>query len=128
MKKTGNTIGSKIQFYRKKKRLSQNELANLIGYSSNKTISKLENDLFYPTYKTLKLIASALDVSLDDLTVDYIFKYNEDFNDVTDSHYEIFEKIDYSGYEKLALFHEAIKSFEEYKKKASEEMRSAGNV
>lgn len=60
-------LGEKIKRIRKEKKLTQQQLANIVGYNSKSTISEIEkgtNDI--PTEK-LHLIAKALNVNISDL-------------------------------------------------------------
>lgn len=56
----------KVMYYRKKKGLSQKELAQMIGMT-DQTISNIERGINYGTIETLIKIAKALDVSIKDL-------------------------------------------------------------
>jgi transcriptional regulator with XRE-family HTH domain len=59
-------IGSKIKYYRTKKRITQKELGNLIG-KSEITIRKYESGDIQVPNNVLQAIASALDVSVINL-------------------------------------------------------------
>jgi len=62
-----STIGKNIKRLRKEKGISQDKLSKLADLSLN-TIVKLELDQSpNPTFETLKKVAQALDVSIDDL-------------------------------------------------------------
>jgi len=62
-----STIGKNIKRLRKEKAISQDKLSKLADLSLN-TIVKLELDQSpNPTFETLKKIAKALNISLDDL-------------------------------------------------------------
>ena len=62
-----STIGKNIKRLRRKKEISQDKLSKLADLSLN-TIVKLELDQSpNPTFETLKKIAKALNISLDDL-------------------------------------------------------------
>ena len=66
-KKELSIAGRKIRKYRKEKGISQDKLAKLADVSFH-TIVKLENgDTSNPMADTLKKIAEALEVSVDDL-------------------------------------------------------------
>ena len=62
-------IGKNIKYYRNRKGISQEELANLV-YVSSIHISYVETGTKVPSLELLILIANALDVSADDLLVD----------------------------------------------------------
>lgn len=59
-------IGKQIKKYRTKEKLSQDDLAGKI-FVSRQTISNWENDKNYPDLKSLLLLSSLFDVSLDTL-------------------------------------------------------------
>lgn len=62
-------FGQRVKLARKKKRLTQTELATAIG-KKEATIRKYENGTIEPPWKIIEQIASVLDVSPFDLTVD----------------------------------------------------------
>ena len=61
-----NELGNKILELRKRKNLTQEDLAILLNIS-DKSISKWENGLSKPTIENLKKLSSVFDISLDDL-------------------------------------------------------------
>ena len=61
-----HTFGERLKKYRQEKRLTQQELADLLGVS-NKTISRWESDGGYPDVAMLVPLARALGVTADDL-------------------------------------------------------------
>lgn len=63
-------LGQKIQFLRKKRRLTQDQFAELIGIDP-KNVSKIENGNNYPSPETLTAIARALEVDIYEL---FVFK------------------------------------------------------
>ena len=63
-------LGQKIQKKRKKRRLTQEKFAELIGIDP-KNVSKIENGNNYPSSETLTSIAKALDVEIYEL---FVFK------------------------------------------------------
>ena len=63
------SIGKRIKHYRTEKRLSQEELADLVA-TTHKHISNIETAVKAPSLDMLILIANALDVSADDLLTD----------------------------------------------------------
>ena len=60
------TIGSKIENLRKKKKISQERLAELLGIS-RQTLSNYENDITSPDLNQAKKICEIFDSSLDEL-------------------------------------------------------------
>lgn len=63
-------LGQKIQTLRKKRRLTQEKFAELIGIDP-KNVSKIENGNNYPSSETLTSIAKALGVEIYEL---FVFK------------------------------------------------------
>ncbi|MES2284690.1 MAG: helix-turn-helix transcriptional regulator [Bacteroidota bacterium] len=62
-----NKLGERIVQLRKIKKLSQNDLANTIGWDKP-NLRKIEHGRGNPTVKTLLLIAEGLDISFQELT------------------------------------------------------------
>ena len=60
------TIGANIRYYRKKRRYTQEKLAELADINE-KSISAYENDTRIPPIFTLMEIAQALDVTMEQL-------------------------------------------------------------
>lgn len=56
----GKTFGQRLRFLRKKRGLSQGDLAAKIGYKGSNAISKIENDGLAPTTDVLSKIAVTL--------------------------------------------------------------------
>lgn len=63
-------IGSRIQFYRAEKRMTQEELSEIVG-TSQKYISRIEMGYHSTKLETIAAIASALQVSIDLLVYGY---------------------------------------------------------
>lgn len=61
-------LGAKIQKLRKSKKLTQEQLAELVGIDP-KNISRIENGNNYPTAENLTSIAKALNVEIYELFV-----------------------------------------------------------
>lgn len=59
-------VGNNITKFRKEKKLTQEELANLINVSP-KTISSYENNRNLPNIETLILLSEVLEVSIDEI-------------------------------------------------------------
>lgn len=67
MSKEKSTIAKNVKYYRKKLDVSQDKLSKLSNVAYN-TIIKIESGATYnPRVETLKQIADALGVSIDDL-------------------------------------------------------------
>ncbi len=65
-------FGQKIKEFRKKRKLTQEQLADLIG-TDDKHISALERGIYFPKYENIEKLAAALNVELHELFyfVDY---------------------------------------------------------
>lgn len=61
-----NTIGENLAFYRRKKGLTQKQIAESVGLSIT-FISQIENGLSKPSDENLKKIAQTLDISVNEL-------------------------------------------------------------
>lgn len=68
MSKQQNPLGQNIKSLREKHGLSQDRLAKLADVANNTIIKIEQGENPNPTLETLKKIAKALDVSIDDLT------------------------------------------------------------
>jgi transcriptional regulator with XRE-family HTH domain len=60
------TVGERIKYYRERKGLSQEQLAELIGVTQE-NVSYMENDKVGITVEKLKRICDALDVTIADI-------------------------------------------------------------
>jgi transcriptional regulator with XRE-family HTH domain len=67
MSKLTEKIGEKINFYRKKKKVTQEELAKLSGLKCKQSISNYERGNYAMTINNLNNVAKALKVKLEDL-------------------------------------------------------------
>lgn len=63
-----NSIGNKIREVRKSIGLTQEQLAEKAGID-NKHLSKIENGLHLPTYKTLEKIYEAFEININDIKI-----------------------------------------------------------
>ncbi len=70
-------VGKRIQYYRKIKEITQEQLAEIIGIDTI-SVSKIETGKNYPTAENLEKIASALNVELYELFVNDNIKTNEE--------------------------------------------------
>ena len=61
-----NEIGKRIRLYRKMKHITQEELAKKVGVAAP-TITRYETGDRQPSIRQIRKIASALDVSIDEL-------------------------------------------------------------
>ena len=66
MKENGLTLKNNLTAVRKEKKLSQAELAKLVGVSRN-TISSIETGQFNPTAKLALVLCIALDKKFEEL-------------------------------------------------------------
>lgn len=63
-------LGKNIRYLRKQKNMSQDKLAELLGYKSFTTIQKWESGVAEPPFKTLVKIADLFRVDVDTLVSD----------------------------------------------------------
>lgn len=63
-------LGKNIRYLRKQKDMSQDKLAELLGYKSFTTIQKWESGVAEPPFKTLVKIADLFQVDVDTLAND----------------------------------------------------------
>ncbi len=61
------TLGNNIRLIRKSKGLSQNQLANLMGYKDHSTLAKVETGVNDITVETLYKYAEVLEVDVSKL-------------------------------------------------------------
>lgn len=61
------TVGEKIRQRREELKISQYELAQLVGYKSRSSINKIEMDLYHVPQDKMKLLAAALHTTPSDL-------------------------------------------------------------
>lgn len=83
-------LGLKIKELRKRKGLTQEELAELIQMEQN-SISVMESERNFPTLGTLEKIAKVLDVNLSDF---FDYDYIEDIDVIKASTEDIISKMD----------------------------------
>lgn len=83
-------LGLKIKELRKRKGLTQEELAELIQMEQN-SISVMESGRNFPTLGTLEKIAKVLDVNLSDF---FDYDYIEDIDVIKASTEDIIRKMD----------------------------------
>lgn len=61
------SLGNRLRQYRKEKNLSQDDLANLLGYKSFTTIQKWERDQAVPPIHVLERLSRLFEISISDL-------------------------------------------------------------
>ncbi len=59
------TFGNRLQQARKKKKITQDELAQLVGKNNKRAVSMWENDNAKPEMDTIITVAKVLEVSID---------------------------------------------------------------
>ena len=69
MELDSKSIGARRRYFRKKKKLSQEALAEMVSVN-NDHISRIESGRVRPSLQLLVAIANALEVSIDDILVD----------------------------------------------------------
>ena len=68
-------FGDKIKLYRENKKMTQNEVADILGVSSA-TISKYESGALEPNIESLKRLAELFEISIDELLNDEEKKFD----------------------------------------------------
>lgn len=98
------TIGSKIKELRRNRRLSQEELADIINVNF-RTIQRIETGRNVPSLETLSKLAQAFEINIRDF---FNFEYLKDRKEIIGSVNEILNKMDD---EKLRTFYRAVYCF-----------------
>lgn len=70
-------FSSNLRYLRRKNGLSQDELANKLGYKSFTTIQKWESGVSEPSVSTLKVIADIFSVSMDQMINDDLSVFSQ---------------------------------------------------
>ena len=73
-------FSNNLRYLRKKHNMTQDELANRLGYKSFTTIQKWESGVSEPSVSTVKEIAQIFGVTMDQIT-------NEDLSETFDDYY-----------------------------------------
>ena len=81
-------IGQKIKFFRKKRSLSQEQLAEMVNMET-KSLSRIESGHNYPMYENLILISNALEVEPWQL---YYMENSKDISSMKDDIINALEK------------------------------------
>ena len=76
-------LGDKIKLYRENKKMTQNEIAEILEVSPA-TISKYESGLLEPNIESLKRLAELFEVSIDELLKDEEEKFDISKNNILD--------------------------------------------
>lgn len=97
-------FGRKIKEYRKKKNLTQAQLAELVNVD-DKHISCIESGKNFPSADLIERLATSLDVEPKDL---FEFYYLQDVEDLKSDIYIMLEKL---NKEELTLAHKYIRTF-----------------
>ena len=85
--KLKESLGKNIKYYRKKKGLTQEQLAELVNIH-DKNLSKIENGNNYPSAETLSTIVKALDIDFYEL---FLFNNEIDYEQMKS---EIIQSLD----------------------------------
>ena len=99
-----NLFGRKIKEYRKKKNLTQAQLAELVNVD-DKHISCIESGKNFPSPDLIERLATSLDVEPKDL---FEFYYLQDTEDLKS---DIITMLDKLNKDELALAHKYIRTF-----------------
>lgn len=97
-------FGRKIKEYRKKKNLTQAQLAELVNVD-DKHISCIESGKNFPSADLIERLATSLDVEPKDL---FEFYYLQDVEDLKSDIYIMLEKL---NKDELTLAHKYIRTF-----------------
>ena len=62
-------LGDKIKLYRENKKMTQNEIANILDVSPA-TVSKYESGSLEPNIESIKRLAELFEISIDELLSD----------------------------------------------------------
>ena len=62
-------LGDKIKKYRENKKMTQNDIANILGVSAG-TVSKYESGDLEPSIESLKRLSELFEISMDELLAD----------------------------------------------------------
>ncbi len=98
MEDVRHLVGERVQILRKRKQLSQEELASRIAIDT-KSLSRLERGQHYPSLETLERIRVALDVELKDF---FDFDSKPSAEELRDFLMRTASKADYSILVKMA--------------------------
>lgn len=99
-----NLFGRKIKEYRKKKNLTQAQLAELVNVD-DKHISCIESGKNFPSPDLIERLAKSLDVEPKDL---FEFYYLQDTKDLKS---DIIKMLDKLNNDELALAHKYVRTF-----------------
>ena len=99
-----NLFGRKIKEYRKKKNLTQAQLAELVNVD-DKHISCIESGKNFPSPDLIERLATSLDVESKDLFEFYYLKDAEDLKS------DIITMLDKLNKDELALAHKYVRTF-----------------
>lgn len=93
-------LGQRIKYFRKTKKLTQEQLAELVGMEPN-SISIIESGRNFPTLNSLEKIANALDIELN-----ILFRYRQikDNSQIIDKINHELTKLNDEKLEKILLF------------------------
>ena len=118
-------LGKNIRYLRKQKDMSQDKLAELLGYKSFTTIQKWESGVAEPPFKTLVKIADLFRVDVDtlvsdDLSIDhsvepdFILELEDDVRLLLEYRSSLSPK----SWKRLKLYAEFLKGKDELKKES----------
>lgn len=120
-----NHFGSNIRYLRKIKNMSQDELAEKLGYKSFTTIQKWESGKSEPNLKKLNEISSIFNVDIDKLaTTDLSVETTEYRSNITNREEMLlksFSKLNDEGKEKAISYTQDLVDSGKYSKKVKED-------
>lgn len=62
------SVGQNIKYFRKQKKMTQDDLAEAVGYNNGTAVSRMEHGEFAPPPEKLEKIAQVLNVTVQELT------------------------------------------------------------
>lgn len=98
-----NSIGKRIEFFRKKQGLKQQELAKKLNLKSDSTVSSWELDLSYPKANMLLELCKVLDITISEL-----FGVKKDEENSTDEIQTIKKALNEEGQKRLLDYAELL--------------------
>ena len=120
-----NHFGSNIRYLRKIKNMSQDELADKLGYKSFTTIQKWESDKSEPNLKKLNEISKIFNVDIDKLaTTDLSVETKEYRSNITNREeilLKAFSRLNYEGKEKAVSYTQDLVDSGKYSIKVKED-------
>lgn len=119
-----NYFGKNIRYLRKLKNMTQDDLAEKLGYKSFTTIQKWESGNSEPNLKKLKQLAEIFNVDIDNLAQIDLSKENNNHNTKSNKDQKIlraFNQLNHEGQEKAISYTQDLVDSGKYKKTIKED-------